>query len=99
MLHHGLQVARLFLLFGSRLAKGVEDLVERGLEFVERGAEAAGDKGLREIGVADGVQKARQIAVGALDVVDEGVELVEQDEADDDGDGQMIGSFCYYVEQ
>ena len=59
VLHHGLQVAGLFFLFGPRLAKGVEDFVERGLEFVERGAEAAGDKGLREVGVADGVQKAR----------------------------------------
>ena len=54
MLHHGLQVARLFLLFRPRQTEGVEDLVERRLELVEGGAETAGDEGLREVGVADG---------------------------------------------
>ena len=54
VLHHGLQVARLFLLFRPRQTEGIEDLVERRLELVEGGAETAGDEGLREVGVADG---------------------------------------------
>ena len=75
VLHHGLQVARLFLLLGPRQAKGVEDLVERRPELVEGGAGTAGGEGLREVGVADGGEEAGQFPVGAVDETDQAVDL------------------------
>ena len=99
MLHHGLQVARLFLLLRPRQAKGVEDLVERRPELVEGGAGPAGDEGLREVGVADGGEEARQIAVGAVDETDEAVDLVEQEEAGGGGDCRVAPSSRGRVKQ
>ena len=90
VLHHHLQVEGLLLLLGAGRPEGVEDLVEGALQLVEGGPEAAGDVGLREVGVADGLEKARQVAVGAVHEADQRPHLEGREHPDDQGDRRVV---------
>ena len=91
MLDNGLEILKILFFFCARLAKSLEDLVKRILEIIIGRPQPCTCERLGKILIANRLQKSREIALGALNIVYECPGLVEHTRTNDSKRGVVFG--------